>query len=95
MDNIEKGSILISSRVVDKQILIYVTDTACGIEPSALKKVFDPFYTTKKEGEGTGLGLAISYDIIKEHNGDLAVSSELGKGSQFTISLPLTNAVLH
>lgn len=91
----KQGVILVSSRVVDKQILIYVSDTGCGIEPSALKKVFDPFYTTKKEGEGTGLGLAISYDIIKEHNGDLAVSSDLGNGSQFTITLPLTNALLH
>ena len=57
----------------------------------SLKKIFEPFYTTKPVGEGTGLGMAISYKIIKNHNGDIKVKSEVGKGTCFTIKLPIKN----
>jgi signal transduction histidine kinase len=53
--------------------------------------MFDPFFTTKPEGEGTGLGLSISFDIVKEHGGQLSVSSKVGKGTIFTIILPVVN----
>lgn len=91
----DNGEIKVISKVKDQQILIHVCDNGSGIPAYAIHKIFDPFYTTKKEGEGTGLGLAISYDIVKEHGGNLTVSSELGKGTVFTIALPLRNAVLH
>lgn len=90
-----RGTIKVFSKVKDNTVLVYISDTGCGIAPNAITKVFDPFYTTKKEQEGTGLGLAISYDIVKEHGGDLHVSSMLGKGSLFTLTLPVKTAVLH
>ncbi|MEK6778424.1 MAG: ATP-binding protein [Candidatus Deferrimicrobiota bacterium] len=65
------------------------TDSGTGIEPEHLHRVFEPFFTTKPVGEGTGLGLSVSYGIIKHHGGDIRVSSEPGKGSTFTVFLPL------
>jgi signal transduction histidine kinase len=65
------------------------TDTGCGIAPEHLAKIFDPFFMTRKVGEGTGLGLSLSHGIVKNHGGEIAVESTLGKGTTFTISLPL------
>ena len=71
-----------------------MSDTGCGIEPDNLTRIFDPFFTTKPTGEGTGLGLSVSYGIVQDHKGHIAVSSEPGKGSSFTIVLPNTAATL-
>ncbi len=68
---------------------IKVQDTGHGISKENISKVFDPFFTTKETGHGVGLGLAISYGIVKEHDGDLSVESELEKGTTFTIIFPL------
>ncbi len=68
---------------------IDVKDTGHGISPENKEKIFDPFFTTKETGHGVGLGLAISYGIVQEHKGNLTVESELGKGTTFTVSLPL------
>ena len=89
------GKINVCSKLKDNQIFVFVSDTGCGIEKTSLNRIFDPFYTTKKEGEGTGLGLAISYDIIQEHGGKLSATSEFGKGTTFILSLPLKTAVFH
>ncbi|HBX68245.1 MAG TPA: hybrid sensor histidine kinase/response regulator, partial [Chloroflexi bacterium] len=72
-----------------KYICIRVADDGSGIPEENLDKIFDPFFTTKDVGHGTGLGLAISYGIIKAHRGSISVISELGKGTSFTIRLPL------
>jgi len=69
---------------------ISITDTGIGITEESKKRIFDPFYTTKKTGEGTGLGLAICQNIIKEHSGRLDVQSEVGKGSTFFVYLPIS-----
>jgi signal transduction histidine kinase len=58
-----------------------------------MKDIFNPFFTTKDEGEGTGLGLSISFDIIQEHGGSIAVESELEVGTTFTISLPIKSSL--
>ena len=69
-------------------INLRVSDTGKGIPPDCLPKVFDPFFTTKEVGKGTGLGLSVSYGIIKDHRGDIQVTSELGVGTTFLVSLP-------
>ena len=71
------------------QVKIEVEDTGCGISEENLKKLFTPFFTTKKEVKGVGLGLAVSYGIIQRHKGRIEVNSEEGKGTTFTIYLPL------
>ena len=73
-------------------VVIEIEDTGVGIEPENLSKVFEPFFTTKEIGKGTGLGLAVCYGIITEHGGRLSVRSNLGKGSVFSILLPIASA---
>jgi two-component system NtrC family sensor kinase len=73
-------------------IEILIQDTGHGVAEEDLKRIFDPFYTTKEVGKGTGLGLAISYGITMEHGGRLSVESEVGIGTTFTMSLPITEA---
>ncbi|MFQ5840336.1 MAG: sensor histidine kinase [Candidatus Methylomirabilales bacterium] len=68
---------------------VSVTDTGVGIPPETLPRVFDPFFTTKEVGKGTGLGLSVSYGIVRAHGGFIDVQSEVGKGSTFTVALPV------
>jgi signal transduction histidine kinase len=68
--------------------LLHIEDDGCGIEPEILDRIFDPFFTTKPVGKGTGLGLAISYHIVREHGGDIRVSSIHGRGTSATVELP-------
>jgi len=70
-------------------VRIEVVDTGSGIEPGVREKIFDPFFTTKAIGQGTGLGLSISYGIVQEHHGSIEVQSTPGRGSCFTVRLPL------
>lgn len=72
-----------------EKIKIAFTDTGHGIRPEDMSRLFEPFFTTKEVGKGTGLGLAISYSIIQKHQGTIEVKSQVGKGSTFTIILPL------
>ncbi len=85
-----KGGVLTirSSRSADAQhVVITIADTGPGIQEEIREKIFDPFYTTKEHG--TGLGLSISYGIVEQHGGTIGVESAIGKGSTFTIQLPI------
>lgn len=72
-----------------KSIQIEFTDTGHGIKEEDKKRLFEPFFSTKEVGKGTGLGLAISYSIIQKHEGEIKVSSQEGKGSTFTVIIPV------
>ncbi|MGH1486853.1 MAG: sensor histidine kinase [Cellvibrionaceae bacterium] len=85
----EFGLIAISTKMLDQMIVIQIEDNGCGMDDTVANKIFDPFYTTKEVGVGTGLGLSISMGVIKKHGGEISVVSELGKGTCFTISLPV------
>ena len=83
-----------SAKKGEKSIEIEFVDDGCGIKKKVLKEIFKAFFTTKPEGKGTGLGLSISDEIIKRHRGILSVSSEVGKGTTFTVRLPLRGSKL-
>jgi len=85
----EKGTIVISTSLSDRDVQISIKDTGSGIPNDIAMKIFDPFYTTKEVGKGTGLGLSICQRIIEQHNGSITVKSEAGKGSEFKIILPV------
>jgi len=86
----DKGTITIKTYVTDDDVVCEISDDGPGIEPDKLSNIFDPFFTTKPVGEGTGLGLSISYDIIAiKHKGKILVDSSVGKGTKFTIKLPI------
>ncbi|MEZ5673225.1 MAG: ATP-binding protein [Thiotrichaceae bacterium] len=86
MDN--NGRITLRSSSDDANVVIEIEDTVRGIQRTIRSKIFDPFFTTKPIGQGTGLGLSICYKIIEQHNGDIRVESEVGKGTKFIIVLP-------
>lgn len=85
---VERGIITIETGEHQGWVWIKISDTGVGISPDHVSKIFEPFFTTKPIGSGTGLGLSLSYGIIKKHQGKIEVSSELGKGTCFTISIP-------
>ncbi len=86
----KQGKITIRTYLKDAEhVAIEIEDTGKGIPPEHLNRVFEPFFTTKPVGKGTGLGLSLSYSIVERHQGELAVRSEAGKGSCFTVTLPI------
>ncbi len=83
------GELRIRLSLENEAAVVRISDTGTGIKPEHLSRIFDPFFTTKGVGKGTGLGLSISYAIVKEHDGRIDVQSEVGRGSTFTITLPV------
>jgi two-component system, NtrC family, sensor kinase len=96
----EKGNIIISTRRSQDprapatepkpMVAISIVDTGCGIPEANLRRIFDPFFTSKDVGKGTGLGLSVSHGIIEAHGGLIEVESKVGEGSTFRVFLPLT-----
>jgi len=98
----EKGSIAISTRRAaaprpsgqsaqpGPMVEISIVDTGCGIPEKNLRRIFDPFFTSKDVGKGTGLGLSVSHGIVDAHGGAIEVHSKVGEGSTFDVFLPLT-----
>lgn len=84
-----QGEIKISTQCKQGAIYISIQDNGEGIAPEHIEKLYDPFFTTKPIGTGTGLGLSISYNIIEKHAGKIKVQSQLGKGTTFTLILPI------
>jgi len=78
------------SEAKEDGICIAITDTGHGIPPAHLEQIFEPFFTTKPVGKGTGLGLSVSYGIVEQHDGHIEVESEEGRGTTFTIYLPVS-----
>ena len=87
-----KGELFIQTVSSAIGVKIIIKDNGRGMPPEVKEHIFDPFFTTKEVGQGTGLGLSISYGIIERHNGNIDVLSEPGKGTEFIISLPKTQA---
>jgi len=86
----EGGELKITTRNVNRGVEVSISDTGAGIPEEERKKIFQPFYTTKKDG--TGLGLSISYGIIKEHGGEIFVESEISRGSRFRVFIPVRSS---
>jgi signal transduction histidine kinase len=82
------GKLEISIRSHDSQVLILVEDNGCGIPESDLKRIFEPFFSTKSKQGGTGLGLSITYGLVQELGGSITVTSQVGTGTRFFITLP-------
>ncbi len=85
----QRGAIEIITHLNATKIQIHVRDTGEGISPEKQSRIFDPFYTTKAQGKGTGLGLSLVLKTIRNHGGHIEVKSELGKGSEFIVELPI------
>jgi signal transduction histidine kinase len=83
------GTVTITTRLDDGRVSVTIADTGCGIAGEHLERIFEPFFTTRAPGEGTGMGLAVCYSIVHGHGGSINVHSELGKGTCFTVALPL------
>lgn len=87
----EKGDvwIRINTDEMYKKLIIEIEDNGEGMDADVIAKVFDPFFTTKPVGQGTGLGMSITHKIVKNHQGDIDVTSVKGKGTKFTVTLPI------
>ena len=85
----KKGMITVKTWYDSGDIYVSISDTGAGIPEDKIGRIFEPFFTTKEVGKGTGLGLSIAYDIIKKHKGEIMVESEVGKGTLFTIKIPV------
>lgn len=89
-----EGIITLRTGTENDRVWVEISDTGKGIAPEHQNKIFDPFFTTKPVGKGTGLGLSVSYTIIKKHQGEIQLTSQLGQGTTFRIILPISGAAI-
>src|SRR5688572_2922490 len=95
-DAMPDGGVLdVHTAIVDGRIEIVVTDSGAGISREHIKKIYDPFFTTKTAGKGTGLGLSVSYGIVQEHGGSISVESSVGRGTSFRLDFPLSRKAVN
>ncbi|TAK63295.1 bacteriohemerythrin [Methylobacter sp.] len=87
-----EGIITLRTGTINDHAWVEISDTGKGIAPEHQSKIFDPFFTTKPVGKGTGLGLSVSYNIIKKHQGEIQLTSQLGQGTTFRVVLPIAGA---
>jgi len=88
----ETGTVTVRTGARDHEgVTLEISDTGSGIAPDLLGRIFDPFFTTKEEGKGVGLGLAVVYGIVEAHGGEIEVTSALGEGSTFRVTIPSTH----
>ncbi|HET6282464.1 MAG TPA: ATP-binding protein, partial [Polyangia bacterium] len=92
--NVHENQIRVSIKNAGSLVVVEIADTGTGIPAENLERIFDPFFTTKPVGLGTGLGLSICHSIIAAFGGDLTVTSQVGRGSTFRVSLPSTDQPL-
>jgi two-component system NtrC family sensor kinase len=83
------GKIYLTSRRIDSEVAVSVRDNGPGIPKEYQSRIFEPFFTTKQSGKGTGLGLSVTYTIVRNMGGTIALDSEEGKGTTFTVKLPI------
>ena len=83
------GSLKIESKMIEQELIFTFKDTGTGIAKDIISHIFDPFFTTKDVGVGTGLGLSVTYSLIGKMKGTVEVESELGKGTIFTVTIPV------
>lgn len=91
--NDEGGKIILKTEHTDSNVSVHIKDTGHGIPQKDIETIFDPFFTTKSATQGTGLGLSVCHGIIKNHKGDIMVVSQYGKGTTFTIILPVDSEI--
>jgi len=91
MDTIGGGVLTIKTThlLKDKSIMVFFRDSGVGIPDENVSRLFEPFFTTKKKGKGVGLGLSVAYGIVEEHGGTIQIESSLGKGTAFSVLLPV------
>ena len=86
---VDRGTIRVRTEAQDESVAVWIEDDGCGIELDLLDRIFDPFFTTKPVGEGTGLGLGIAHEIVRKHGGEITIDSKPGRGSVFSVRLPV------
>ncbi len=87
----ERGRVEVRTEQTDASMLaVVIRDNGCGMSEEIIERIWEPFFTTKEVGRGVGLGLALTYNIVMEHGGDIQLTSKVGKGSEFVVSLPIS-----
>ncbi|MBL4637600.1 MAG: response regulator [Kofleriaceae bacterium] len=90
----DKNTITLSTEYLSNKIVLTVQDTGCGISEEDQARVFEPFFTTKPRGVGTGLGLVLAAETIRKHRGTISITSELGQGTTFEMSIPTDTGLI-
>lgn len=88
-----KGELRIRTSADEKYVYIKIKDNGTGMDENTMKKIYEPFFTTKDVGEGTGLGMSIAYNTIKKHNGNIHIDSKVGEGTEFTLDIPIIHEI--